>query len=78
MHFSVLRRHKLRLNASNCFFGVSSGKFLGYMITYWGIEVNLDQIKAIKDLHPPWNPKEVSKLIGMTSALNRFISWLAD
>lgn len=38
--FSVLRRHKLHLNASKCFFGVSLGKFLGYMITHWGIEVN--------------------------------------
>ena len=27
--FSVLRVHKLRLNASKCSFGVSSGKFVG-------------------------------------------------
>ena len=32
--FLVLRKHKLRLNASKCSFGVSSGKFLGYMITH--------------------------------------------
>lgn len=38
--FSVLRRHRLHPNASKCFFGVSLGKFLGYMITHWGIEVN--------------------------------------
>ena len=31
--FAVLRRHKLRLNASKCSFGVRSRKFLGYMIT---------------------------------------------
>ena len=37
---SVLKEHKLRLNASKCSFGVSSGKFLGYMITHQGIEVN--------------------------------------
>ena len=48
--FKVMRRHKLRLNASKCSFGVSSGKFLGYMVTHRGIEVNLDQIKAINDL----------------------------
>ena len=57
--FSMLRKHKLCLNASKCPFGVSSSKFLGYMITYRGIEVNLDQIKAINDLHSPQNPKEV-------------------
>ena len=43
----MLREHKLRLNASKCSFGVNLGKFLGYMITYRGIEVNFDQIKAI-------------------------------
>ena len=40
--FNVLRKHKLRLNASKCSFGVGSDKFLGYMVTYRGIEVNPD------------------------------------
>ena len=38
--FDILRKHKLRLNASKCSFGVGSGKFLGYMVTHHGIEVN--------------------------------------
>ena len=46
--FEILRKHKLRLNASKCSFGVGSGKFLGYMVTHCGIEVNPDQIRAIK------------------------------
>ena len=57
--FEILRKHKLRLNASKCSFGVGSGKFLGYMVTHRGIEVNPDQIKAINGLQSPWNPKEV-------------------
>ena len=68
--FGILRKHKLRLNASKCSFGVGSGKFLGYMVTYKGIEVNPDQIKAINDLKPPQNAKEVQKLTGMIAALN--------
>ena len=68
--FNVLRRHKLCLNASKCSFGVGLGKFLGYMVTHRGIEVNLDQIKAINDLKPLRNVKEVQKLIGMITALN--------
>ena len=68
--FDVLRRYKLRLNASKCSFGVGLGKFLGYMVTHRGIGVNPDQIKAINDLKPPRNPKEVQKLIGMIAALN--------
>ena len=74
----VLRKYKLCLNASKCLFGVELGKFLGYMVTYRGIEVNPDQIKVINNLQSPRNPKEVQKLIGMAAALNRFISRSAD
>ena len=76
--FEILRKHKLRLNASKCSFGVGSGKFLGYMVTHKGIKVNPNQIKAINSLQPPRNPKEVQKLAGMTATLNRFISRSAD
>ena len=48
--FAILRKHKLRLNASKCSLGVGSGNFLGYMVTHRGIEVNSDQIKAINKL----------------------------
>ena len=48
--FQILRKHKLRLNASKCLFGVGSGKFLGYMVTHKGIKVNPNQIKAINSL----------------------------
>ena len=72
--FEILRKHKLRLNASKCSFGVRSGKFLGYMVTHRGIEVNPDQVKAINSLQPPRNPKEVQNLTGMIATLNRFIS----
>ena len=76
--FQILRGHKLHLNASKCSFGVGSGKFLGYMVTHQGIKVNLDQIKTINSLQSPRNPKEVQKLTGMTTALNRFIFRSAD
>ena len=76
--FEILRKQKLRLNASKCSFGVGLGKFLGYMVTHRGIEVNPDQIKAINSLQPPQNPKDVQKLTEMTAALNRFISRSAD
>ena len=76
--FNVLSKHKLRLNTSKCSFGVGSGKFLGYIVTHRGIEVNPNQIKAINNLKPPRNAKEVQKLTGMIAALNRFISKSAD
>ena len=76
--FQILRGHKLRLNASKCSFGVGSEKFLSYMVTHQGIEVNLDQVKAINNLQPPQNPKEIQRLTKMMAVLNQFISRSAD
>ena len=57
--FEILRRHKLHLNTSKCSFGVGLGKFLVYMVTHRGIEASPDQIRAVNNLQPPRNPKEV-------------------
>ncbi|XP_075662971.1 uncharacterized protein LOC142632460 [Castanea sativa] len=59
-------------------FRVGARKFLGYLITKRGIEVNPDQIEAVKRLKPPSNLKKVQRLTGMLAALNRFISKFAD
>ena len=57
---------------------MGSGKFLGYMVTHRGIEVNPDHIKAINNLQSPRNTKEVQKLTRMAAALNKFIPRSAD
>ena len=52
--FEILRKHELHLNASKCSFGVGSGKFLGYMVTHRGIEVNpLRRLNAYNPLGIP-------------------------
>ena len=48
------------------------------MVTHRGIEVNPNQIKAINNLQPPRNPKEIQKLTRMMAALNWFISRSAN
>jgi len=68
--FRILRKHKLHLNASKCSFNIGSEKFLGYMVTHRGIKVDPDQVRAINNLQPPQNPKEVQRLTGMVAALN--------
>ena len=42
--FDTLRQYNMRLNPSKCAFGVSSGKFLGFMVLHRGIEENPDKI----------------------------------
>ena len=42
--FETLRRYKMKLNPSKCAFGVSLGKFLGFMVSQRRIEANPDKI----------------------------------
>ncbi|GFZ19982.1 hypothetical protein Acr_28g0006870 [Actinidia rufa] len=76
--FDILRRHRMMLNPSKCIFGVSSGKFLGFLVTKRGIEVNPDQIQALIAMRSPRNIREVQQLTGRVAALNRFVSKSAD
>ena len=62
--FETLRRYKMKLNLSEFAFGVSSEKFLGFMVSQRGIEANPDKIQAISDMEPPKNIKEVQFLTG--------------
>ena len=57
--FKVIRRHKLWLNVEKCAFEVRASKFLEYLITNRGIDVNPDQIETVKRLKQLSNPKEV-------------------
>ncbi|KAH7866339.1 hypothetical protein Vadar_019092 [Vaccinium darrowii] len=76
--FDILREYKSKFNASKCAFGVSSGKFLGHLVTKRGIEANPYQITALQNLQSPRIMKEVQRLTGMATALNRFISKFSD
>ena len=76
--FDTLRQYNMRLNPSKCAFGVSSGKFLGFMVSHTGIEANLDKIKAILNMEPPRNIKKVQSLTRRVTALNRFVSKATD
>ncbi|PKU63511.1 RNA-directed DNA polymerase [Dendrobium catenatum] len=60
--FCLLRSYNMRLNPSKCAFGVTSGKFLGFMVTHRGIEANPKKIKALRDMLPPRNIKEVQRM----------------
>ena len=42
--FDTLHQYNMKLNPNKCAFGVSSGKFLGFMVSHRGIETNLDKV----------------------------------
>jgi len=76
--FEILRIYNMKLNIKKCVFGVRLGKFLGFMISNLGIEANPDNVKAVLDMKPPQNIKEVQQLAGCVAALGRFMSKSAD
>ena len=68
----------LRLNPEKCVFGVPSGKLLGFLVSHKGIEANPEKVKAIEDMSPPQNLKEMQKLAGCVTSLGRLISKLGE
>ena len=64
----------MKLNPSKCAFGVSSGKFLGFIVSQRGIEANPEKFRAILEMSSPRTTKEVQSLTGRVAALNRFVS----
>ncbi|XP_043693013.1 uncharacterized protein LOC122643459 [Telopea speciosissima] len=71
--FQVLRESKMRLNLAKCAFGVTSGKFLDFMVSRRGIEANPSKIKAILEMHLPGRVKELQELIGRVTAFADFV-----
>ena len=58
--FQVLKDYKMKLNSTKCVFGVSTWKFLGFIVNNRGIEANLDKKKAVHDMQPPQTLKKFS------------------
>ena len=50
--FDILRKHQMKLNPTKCAFGITSEKFLKFMVIRWGIEANPEKIKMILDTKP--------------------------
>ncbi|GKV35468.1 hypothetical protein SLEP1_g43731 [Rubroshorea leprosula] len=76
--FNNLRKNRMRLNPAKCIFGVESGKFLGFLVSRRGIEVNPEKIRAITEMEPPKSVKDIQRLTGRVATLHRFILKSAD
>lgn len=71
--FENMRKYQVKSNPTKCSFGLTSGKFLGFLLTQRGIEVDPLQIKAILDMKDLTSLKDVQSLTGCIAALRRFI-----
>jgi len=75
--FDIMRAHQLKMNPTKSFLGVSSGKFLEFIVTSKGIHLHPDKVKAIQNTHPPKNLKEFRGLQGRLAYIRRLIANLS-
>jgi hypothetical protein len=66
------------MNPNKCAFGVPAGEFLGFLVHEGGIEVGKKSMKAIDEVVPPTNLKELQSLLGKINFVRRFISNLSQ
>src|SRR4051812_9135659 len=75
--FDVMRRHQLKMNPTKSFLGVSTGKFLGFVINSKGIFLDPEKVKAIQDMPPPRSLRELRGSQGRLAYIRRFIANLS-
>ena len=76
--FRLMRAYIMKLNLAKCTFGVCVGKFLGFMVTQRGIEVNPNKIKVVLETLAPSSKKELQHLTGCLVAFQLFIACFTD
>jgi hypothetical protein len=75
--FKRMKKYGLRMNPLKCAFGVSAGKFLGFVVNEQGIQIDSKMTEFINKLVEPTCKKEVQKLLGKINYLRHFIINLA-
>jgi hypothetical protein len=75
--FDKMCRYGLKMNPRKCAFGVSAGKFSGFVFNEHGIEIDPDRIKSIQNVGPLTCKVKVQKFLGKVNYLRRLISNLA-
>jgi ribonuclease HI len=75
--FDKCRLYKLKMNPLKCAFGVSTRKFLGFLVHNRGIDVDPAKASAIATMKAPTSYKELKSFLGRLSYMRRFIPSLA-
>ena len=62
--FERCRLYKLRMNPLKCAFGVTAGKFLGFLVHQKGINVDPSKVQAIITTQPPATLTQLKSFLG--------------
>nr|GEW49475.1 reverse transcriptase domain-containing protein [Tanacetum cinerariifolium] len=76
--FKTHREINMKLNPKKCTFKMREGMFLGNKVNADGLKVCLDKVEAVLSFPSPKCLKDVQRLNGKLSSLNRFLSKSAE
>jgi len=62
--FDIMRAHQLKMNPTKSFLEIARGKFLGFVVTSKGIHLDPEKVRAIQEMQPPRNLREIRGLQG--------------
>ena len=68
-----LRKHSLYANLKKCQFHQEEVRFLGYIISHQGIQIEEKQIKAVRDWPEPQSVRDIQVLLRFANFYQRFI-----
>ena len=61
------------MNPMKCAFGVSAGKFLGFLVHHRGVNIDLAKVIAIATMRKPTTVRELKSFLGRVSYNRRFV-----
>ena len=70
--FERIRLYQMNLNPLKCAFGVQAENFLGFLVHQIGVEVDLNNAKAIISAKALQNKKKLQKFLDQVNYLRRF------
>ena len=76
--FERCRKYKLHMNPMKCAYGVSAGKFLGFLVHHRGISVDPAKATAIATMKRLTTVRELKSFLGRVSYIRRFVPGLAS
>ena len=63
--FDIMQAHQLKMNPIKSFLGVTSDKFLGFVVTSKGIHLDPEKVRAVQEMQPPKSFRELRGLQGL-------------
>ena len=76
--FDRLRQHRLKLKLKKCSFFKKETRYLGFIISPYGITPDPDKVKVMQNLPAPTTVREVRGAIGMLSYYRRYLPNFAE